>query len=32
VAGGTFCAYDDIVVSISASTLVARMVAAGKLP
>jgi prepilin-type N-terminal cleavage/methylation domain-containing protein len=32
VAGGTFCAYDDIVASISASTLVARMVAAGKLP
>jgi len=29
---GTFCEFDDIVVMITSSTLMARMVAAGKLP
>jgi prepilin-type N-terminal cleavage/methylation domain-containing protein len=31
-AAGTFCEFDDIVVTIPSSTLIARMVAAGKLP
>ncbi|HYS56862.1 MAG TPA: type II secretion system protein [Burkholderiales bacterium] len=31
-AGPAFCEFDDIVVMISSSTLIARMVAAGKLP
>ncbi|HKC54218.1 MAG TPA: prepilin-type N-terminal cleavage/methylation domain-containing protein [Burkholderiales bacterium] len=29
---GTFCEFDDIVVMITSNTLIARMVAAGKLP
>src|SRR5262249_24426619 len=31
-ASGTFCEFDDIVVMISTNVLMARMVAAGKLP
>lgn len=31
-AGGSFCEFDDIVFTIPVNTLVARMVAAGKLP
>jgi hypothetical protein len=30
--GAPLCEFDDIVVTISSSTLVARMVAAGRLP
>jgi hypothetical protein len=31
-AGPSFCEFDDIVVMISSNTLIARMVAAGRLP
>ena len=31
-ATGTFCEFDDLVVMISSNVLIARMVAAGKLP